>query len=215
MAWKVLDADYRSDEINKGLGSVGSWGLLYNPDTGDYKVVSKGVIPGMDPWNQPLQTVIYENGAYYIGAISNPDFFPDRDVNNPTELASDFSIDIRRKVKAAHTTMGGNAAGSNINQTATNPTGPFNGNATWSSSAQPGISSAIPGVGPILSLPPTGPQIDPLTGQPVYSTIRPHVQIAIILTENKSQLPWVMGESVLAYHSDDRIHNFAVVFVEI
>ena len=171
MAWKVLDADYRSDEINKSFpGGTQTWGLLYNPDTGDYKVVSKGIIPGMDPWNQPLQTVLYENGAYYNGAISNPDFFPGRDVNSPTQLASDFSIDIRRKVRAAHTTMGGNAAGAKINQTATNPTGPFNGNATWSSSAQPGISSAIPGVGPILSLPPTGPQIDPLTGQPVYST---------------------------------------------
>jgi hypothetical protein len=66
--------------------------------------------------------------------------------------------------------MGGNAAGANINQTATNPTGPFNGNATWSPSAQPGVSSSIPGVGPILTLPPTGPQIDPTTGQPVYST---------------------------------------------
>lgn len=171
MAWQVLDSDYRSDEINENFpGGNQTWGLLYNPETGDYKVVSKGVIPGMDPWDQPLQTVFYENGAYYNGAISHPDFFPNRDVNSPTQKASDFSIDIRRKVRAAHTTMGGNAAGANINQTALNPTGPYNGNATWSPSAQPGVSSSIPGVGPILTLPPTGPQIDPTTGQPVYST---------------------------------------------
>ena len=170
MAWQVLDSDYRSDEINENFpGGNQTWGLLYNPETGDYKVVSKGVIPGMDPWDQPLQTVFYENGAYYNGAISHPDFFPNRDVNSPTQKASDFSIDIRRKVRAAHTTMGGNAAGANINQTALNPTGPYNGNATWSPSAQPGVSTALPGGG-MLSLPPTGPQIDPLTGQPVYST---------------------------------------------
>ena len=171
MAWQVLDSDYRSDEINENFpGGNQTWGLLYNPETGDYKVVSKGVIPGMDPWDQPLQTVFYENGAYYNGAISHPDFFPNRDVNSPTQKASDFSIDIRRKVRAAHTTMGGNAAGANINQTALNPTGPYNGNAQWSPSAQPGVSSSIPGVGPILTLPPTGPQIDPTTGRPVYST---------------------------------------------
>jgi len=171
MAWQVLDSDYRSDEINENFpGGNQTWGLLYNPETGDYKVVSKGVIPGMDPWDQPLQTVFYENGAYYNGGISHPDFFPNRDVNSPTQKASDFSIDIRRKVRAAHTTMGGNAAGANINQTALNPTGPYNGNAQWSPSAQPGVSSSIPGVGPILTLPPTGPQIDPTTGRPVYST---------------------------------------------
>ena len=170
MAWQVLDSDYRSDEINENFpGGNQTWGLLYNPETGDYKVVSKGVIPGMDPWDQPLQTVFYENGAYYNGAISHPDFFPNRDVNSPTQKASDFSIDIRRKVRAAHTTMGGNAAGANINQTALNPTGPYNGNAQWSPSAQPGPAAQVPG-GSILTLPPTGPQIDPTTGRPVYST---------------------------------------------
>ena len=170
MAWQVLDSDYRSDEINENFpGGNQTWGLLYNPETGDYKVVSKGVIPGMDPWDQPLQTVFYENGAYYNGGISHPDFFPNRDVNSPTQKASDFSIDIRRKVRAAHTTMGGNAAGANINQTALNPTGPYNGNAQWSPSAQPGPAAQVPG-GSILTLPPTGPQIDPTTGRPVYST---------------------------------------------
>ena len=143
MGWKILDDDFRSAEINANtaLPTPQTWALIYNDDTGEYRVISKDPVGGT--WNLltggllPGQTVFYQDGVFLDGAVTNTDYFTNRDKNQPTAKAREIQEDIRRKVNAAYIASGGNAAGKKVHPSAQQPVGPIVAEWQYSTTATP------------------------------------------------------------------------------
>ena len=143
MGWKILDDDFRSAEINasSALPTPQTWALIYNDDTGEYRVISKDPVGGT--WNLltggllPGQTVFYQDGVFLDGAVTNTDYFANKDKNQPTAKAKEIKEDIRRKVNAAYIASGGNAAGKKVHPSAQDPTGPIVAEWQYSTTATP------------------------------------------------------------------------------
>ena len=108
--------------------------------------------------------IFYKNGSWYGDALKDPKLFVDGDPNKPTALAQQLSVDIRKKVYAAYQAKGGNAGGNVVNTTAKpanqNNQAGVNNNFPGTN---PGIATAIPGVGGILAAPPGSINLNDIT----------------------------------------------------
>jgi hypothetical protein len=154
MAYETLKPDPYYIQNTNTLGIPGSqaYGIRYDSSNGDYQLIQRGVAGyGL----VVIPATLYKNGSYTSDAIKDSRLFVDGDPNKPTPLAQSFSVDIRKKVYAAYKAKGG-AAGKNIvNATAKpehqNDTAGVNNSAAGTN---PGLATAIPGVGGILAAPP-------------------------------------------------------------
>jgi len=149
MAYEVLkDNYYRSSVGPLGL----ELGIRYDAKTGDYELKEKNAF-GYDTLTG--NAIFYKNGSYTSDAIRDPKLFVDGDPNKPTALAQQLSVDIRKKVYAAYQAKGG-AAGKNVVNVSATPANQ-NSKAGVNNSfpgTNPGIATAVPGVGGILAAPP-------------------------------------------------------------
>ena len=149
MAYEVLkDNYYRSSVGPLGL----ELGIRYDAKTGDYELKEKNAF-GYDTLTG--NAIFYKNGSYTSDAIRDPKLFVDGDPNKPTALAQQLSVDIRKKVYAAYQVKGG-AAGKNVVNVSATPANQ-NSKAAVNNSfpgTNPGIATAVPGVGGILAAPP-------------------------------------------------------------
>jgi hypothetical protein len=157
MGYKILKDEY----YEPGLGPLGPGllGIRYDPDTGDYELKQKSAL-GYDVGIG--LAIFFKNGSWTSDAVRDPKLFEDGDLNKPTQLAKDLSIDINKKAYAAYQTLGGSAKGNKINAAAQPQNqGRFIVN-NAAAGAQPGIASALPGIGSALSAPPgQGNFLDP------------------------------------------------------
>jgi hypothetical protein len=148
MAYEVLkDNYYRSSVGPLGL----ELGIRYDAKTGDYELKEKNAF-GYDTLTG--NAIFYKNGSYTSDAIRDPKLFVDGDPNKPTALAQQLSVDIRKKVYAAYQAKGG-AAGKNVVNVSATPANQ-NSKAGVNNSfpgTNPGIATAVPGLGG-LSVPP-------------------------------------------------------------
>ena len=145
MAYEILKDEYYQPDL--GVFGPGPLGIRYDPVTGDYELKQKSAL-GYDIGIG--LAIFYKNGSYTSDAIRDPKLFVDGDPNKPTALAQQLSVDIRKKVYAAYQAKGGNAGGNVVNATAR----PANQNSQAGVNnsfpgTNPGIATAIPGVGGI------------------------------------------------------------------
>jgi len=161
MAYEVLKDEY----YTSGLGPLGPspLGIRYDAKTGDYELKAKSAL-GYDVGIG--LAIFYKNGSWTSDAIKDPKLFVDGDPNKPTALAQQLSVDMRKKVYAAYQAKGGAAGGNVVNSSAR----PANQNSQAGVNnsfpgTNPGIATAIPGVGGILAAPPgQGNLFDPGLG---------------------------------------------------
>lgn len=154
MAYETLKPDPYYIQNTNTLGIPGSqaYGIRYDSSNGDYQLIQRGVAGyGL----VVIPATLYKNGSYTSDAIKDSRLFVDGDPNKPTPLAQSFSVDIRKKVYAAYKAKGGAAGKNVVNATAkpehqNDPAGVNNSAA----GTNPGLSTAIPGVGGILAAPP-------------------------------------------------------------
>jgi len=150
MAYEVLKDNYYQPDL--GLFGPGPLGIRYDPITGDYELKQKSAL-GYDIGIG--LAIFYKNGSWTSDAIRDPKLFVDGDPNKPTPLAQQLSVDMRKKVYAAYQAKGG-AAGKNVVNATAKPANQ-NSKAGVNNSfpgTNPGIATAIPGVGGILAAPP-------------------------------------------------------------
>ena len=143
MAYQILKDNYYTSQAGFG----GLYGLRYDPTNGDYVLSQKsaaGYTVGVG------LAVFYKNGNWTSDAIKDPKLFTNNDPSKPTALANQLSEDMRRKVNSAYLTGGGKNKGLKIDPTAQNPTTPA-GVQNYFPGTNPGIASAVPIVGPILT----------------------------------------------------------------
>ena len=159
MAYEILKDDY----YTSGLGPLGPspLGIRYDPVTGDYELKAKSAL-GYDIGIG--LAIFYKNGSYTSDAIRDPKLFVDGDKDKPTAAAQKLSADIRKEVYAAYQAKGGAAGKNVVNNSATpkhqnDPAGVNNSAA----GTNPGIATAIPGVGGILSAPPGSINLNDIT----------------------------------------------------
>jgi len=157
MAYEVLKDEY----YTSGLGPLGPspLGIRYDPVTGDYELKAKSAL-GYDIGIG--LAIFYKNGSYTSDAIRDPKLFVDGDPNKPTALAQQLSVDIRKKVYAAHQAKGGNAGGNVVNASAkpANQNSPAGVNNSFPGT-NTGIATAIPGTGALAAPPVQGNFFDP------------------------------------------------------
>jgi len=157
MAYEVLKDEY----YTSGLGPLGPspLGIRYDPVTGDYELKAKSAL-GYDIGIG--LAIFYKNGSYTSDAIRDPKLFVDGDPNKPTALAQQLSVDIRKKVYAAHQAKGGNAGGNVVNASAkpANQNSPAGVNNSFPGT-NTGIATAIPGTGALAAPPGQGNFFDP------------------------------------------------------
>ena len=150
MAYEVLKDNYYQPDL--GLFGPGPLGIRYDPINGDYELKQKSAL-GYDIGIG--LAIFYKNGSWTSDAIKDPKLFVDGDPNKPTPLAQQLSVDMRKKVYAAYQAKGG-AAGKNVVNATARPANQ-NSKAGVNNSfpgTNPGIATAIPGVGGILAAPP-------------------------------------------------------------
>ena len=149
MAYEVLkDNFYRSSVGPLGL----ELGIRYDSKTGNYELKEKNAF-GYDTLTG--NAIFYENGTFRGDAIKDPRLFVDGDPTKMTPFAQQLSVDIRKEVYAAYQAKGG-AAGKNVVNASAKPANQ-NSKAGVNNSfpgTNPGIATAIPGVGGILAAPP-------------------------------------------------------------
>ena len=148
MAYEILRDNYYTSHV--GFGAL--YGLRYDPSNGDY-VLSQKSAAGYTIGIGLAQ--LYYNGSYTSDAIQDPRLFVDGDPTKMTPFAQQLSVDIRKKVYAAYQAKGGAAGGNVVNATAR----PANQNSQAGVNnsfpgTNPGIATAVPGVGSILSAAP-------------------------------------------------------------
>ena len=149
MAYEVIkDKFYRSSVGPFGL----ELGIRYDPVTGNYELKEKNAF-GYDTLTG--NAIFYENGTFRGDAIRDPRLFVDGDKNKITPFAQQLSVDIKKQVYAAYQAKGGNAAKIVVNASAR----PENQNSQTGANnsfpgTNPGIATAVPIVGGILSAPP-------------------------------------------------------------
>ena len=149
MAYEILkDNYYRSSVGPLGL----ELGIRYDAKTGDYELKEKNAF-GYDTLTG--NAIFYKNGEFKSDAIRDPRLFVDGDKNKPTAVAQKLSVDIKKEVYKAYQAKGGNAAKIVVNSSAK----PENQNSQSGANnrfpgTNPGIATAIPGVGGILAAPP-------------------------------------------------------------
>lgn len=140
--WKTLNPDYYTDP-----GGRGTFGLLYNPKTGDYQIKQKSVLGTFDA---PGLAILYQNGVWYSDALRIPDLFTyapgDVLQANPIPTNTALSLNLRAK-SDVNTAFGGVSSGNKLNSSAQgqNRTTP----ATTSNAApgaNPGVAGAVPGL---------------------------------------------------------------------
>jgi len=158
MAYEVLKDEY----YTSGLGPLGPspLGIRYDPVTGDYELKAKSAL-GYDIGIG--LAIFYKNGSYTSDAIRDPKLFVDGDKDKPTAAAQKLSADIRKEVYAAYQAKGGAAGKNVVNNSATpkhqnDPAGVNNSAA----GTNPGIATAIPGVG-ALAAPPGSINLNDIT----------------------------------------------------
>ena len=147
MAYEVLkDNFYRSSVGPLGL----ELGIRYDSKTGNYELKEKNAF-GYDTLTG--NAIFYENGTFRGDAIKDPRLFVDGDPTKMTPFAQQLSVDIRKEVYAAYQAKGG-AAGKNVVNASAKPANqnsPAGVNNSFPGT-NPGISSAVPGVGGIQGL---------------------------------------------------------------
>ena len=150
MAYEVLKDEYYQPDL--GIFGPGPLGIRYDPVTGDYELKQKSAL-GYDVGIG--LAIFYQNGTFTSDAIRDPKLFVDGDPNKPTAAAQKLSADIRKEVYAAYQAKGGNAGGNVVNASArpANQNSPAGVNNNFPGT-NPGIATAIPGVGGILAAPP-------------------------------------------------------------
>jgi hypothetical protein len=163
MAYEILKDDYYTQNISLpgGIQGVQRYGLRYDASNGDY-VLSQKSAAGYTIGIGLAQ--LYKNGSWTSDAIQDSKLFVDGDPNKPTALAQQLSVDMRKKVYAAYQSKGGTAGGNVVNATAR----PANQNSQAGVNnsfpgTNPGISSAVPGVGGLLSAPPGSINLNDIT----------------------------------------------------
>jgi hypothetical protein len=150
MAFEVIKDNFYQPGL--GILGPGPLGIRYDPVTGDYELKQKSAL-GYDVGIG--LAIFYENGTFTSDAIRDPKLFVDGDQNKPTAAAQQLSVDIRKEVYAAYQAKGGNAAKIVVNASAK----PANQNSQAGANnsfpgTNPGIATAVPIVGGILSAPP-------------------------------------------------------------
>ena len=149
MAYEVIkDNFYRSSVGPLGL----ELGIRYDPVNGNYELKEKNLL-GYDAISG--NAIFYENGTFRGDALRDPRLFVDGDPNKITPFAQQLSVDIRKKVYAAYQAKGGTAGGNVVNASAR----PANQNSQAGVNnsfpgTNPGIATAVPGIGGILAAPP-------------------------------------------------------------
>jgi hypothetical protein len=163
MAYEILKDDYYTQNISLpgGIPGVQRYGLRYDASNGDYVLSQKsaaGYTIGIG------LAKLYENGSWTSDAIQDSKLFVDGDPTKMTPLAQQLSVDMRKKVYAAYQAKGGTAGGNVVNATArpANQNSPAGVNNSFPGT-NPGISSAVPGVGGILSAPPGSINLNDIT----------------------------------------------------
>lgn len=157
MAYEVLKDNFYQPDL--GILGPGPLGIRYDPVTGDYELKQKSAL-GYDIGIG--LAIFYKNGSYTSDAIKDPKLFVDGDPNKPTALAQQLSVDMRKKVYAAHQAKGGNAGGNVVNASArpANQNSPAGVNNSFPGT-NPGIATAIPGTGALAAPPGQGNFFDP------------------------------------------------------
>jgi hypothetical protein len=159
MAYEVLKDEY----YTSGLGPLGPspLGIRYDAKTGDYELKAKSAL-GYDVGIG--LAIFYKNGSWTSDAIKDPKLFVDGDPNKPTALAQQLSVDMRKKVYAAYQAKGGTAGGNVVNATAkpASQNSPAGVNNSFPGT-NPGIATAIPGVGGLLAAPPGSINLNDIT----------------------------------------------------
>ena len=149
MGYELLKDNYYVSGIAP-LGVPLGFGLRYDPVSGDYELKQKGLGGSYDIGIG--LAIFYKNGSWYGVALKDPKLFVDGDPNKPTALAQQLSVDIRKKVYAAYQAKGG--AGKAVVNTSAKPenqNSPAGVNNNFPGT-NPGIATAIPGVGGIQEL---------------------------------------------------------------
>ena len=100
MAYEVLKDNY----YTPGLLDPNPLGIRYDPVTGDYQLKTKSSA-GYDA-GFGLK-VFFQNGAWTSDAIKDPKLFVDGNINKPTPLTQQLTVDIKKKVYAAYQSKGG------------------------------------------------------------------------------------------------------------
>ena len=160
MGYELLKDNYYVSGIAP-LGVPLGFGLRYDPVSGDYELKQKGLGGSYDIGIG--LAIFYKNGSWYGDALKDPKLFVDGDPNKPTALAQQLSVDIRKKVYAAYQAKGG--AGKAVVNTSAKPenqNSPAGVNNNFPGT-NPGIATAIPGVGGILSAPPGSINLNDIT----------------------------------------------------
>jgi hypothetical protein len=159
MAYEVLKDEYYQPDL--GVLGPGPLGIRYDPVTGDYELKQKSAL-GYDIGIG--LAIFYKNGSWTSDAIRDPKLFVDGDENKPTPLAQQLSEDMRRKVYAAYQAKGGTAGGNVVNASArpANQNSPAGVNNSFPGT-NPGIATAVPGVGGILAAPPGSINLNDIT----------------------------------------------------
>jgi len=158
MAYEVLkDNFYRSSVGPLGL----ELGIRYDSKTGNYELKEKNAF-GYDTLTG--NAIFYENGTFRGDAIKDPKLFVDGDSTKMTPFAQQLSVDIRKEVYAAYQAKGGNAGGNVVNASAkpANQNSPAGVNNSFPGT-NPGIATAVPGVGGLLSAPPGSINLNDIT----------------------------------------------------
>ena len=147
MAYEVLkDNYYRSSVGPLGL----ELGIRYDPINGNYELKEKNAL-GYDAISG--NAIFYENGTFRGDALKDPRLFVGGDPTKMTPFAQQLSVDIKKKVYAAFLTKGGSSKGIVINNSArpANQNSPAGVNNSFPGT-NPGIATAIPGVGGVQGL---------------------------------------------------------------
>ena len=146
MAYETLKPNPYYIQNTDFFGGSQAYRLRYDSTNGNYQLVQRGVIDDL----VIIPATLYENGYWTSDAIKDSRLFVDGDPNKMTPLAQQMSVDMKKNVYAAYQAKGG-AAGTNVvNNSATpkhqnDPAGVNNSAA----GTNPGIASAIPGIGGI------------------------------------------------------------------
>ena len=150
MAFEVIKDNFYQPGL--GILGPGPLGIRYDPVNGNYELKQRSAL-GYDVGIG--LAIFYENGTFTSDALRDPKLFVDGDLNKPTAVAQQLSVDIRKTVYAAYQAKGGNAGGNVVNASAK----PINQNSQTGANnsfpgTNPGIAAAVPIVGGILSAPP-------------------------------------------------------------
>jgi hypothetical protein len=161
MAYQLVQEDFYTQTINLPLGITQkiSYGLRYDPVTGNYQLRQKDAITGSYDIGIGIAT-LYENGSWYSDAAPDSLLFESGNLSKPTDLANELAQTMKQETHEAFVAIGGNAGGNKAHESVDpskweEPSGANN----FFPGTDAGIAKAVPIIGEVLSDPDLGTKI--------------------------------------------------------